>query len=545
MSRSLSGAAFIQSFSAAVILPAVMLSPSPLPAGGALAPEGGFFDVLHYDLSFEVFEDVQRINGSTELIFAAGGDGLDSLVLDLVSLQLDSVRDDDIPLRFRQDKRTVTVFLSEHLDSGDTASVRLWFAGTPGRNRELEAGFYWDQCFMEHPVYMFYGMEPASCRFMFPCRDVINDKATITTEITVNDTLTAVSPGMLVQMETAGGRNTFTWSIMKEMPLYTWGLVISDFYVTEDDEYSWIKYYGFEEYPELVDRIFGDVDLMMDCFREFYGPYPWDHNLNFPFTAAGLFGEHNTMPYVCIPLDTYVAHEISHMWWGNLVTESDWNEIWLAEGMATYSEALWKEWMYGEKFYHIQMGYSMESYLASGENLPMVPAEEYLWSSTTYYKGASVVHMLRHVLGDDAFFEGLRTFLRDNAYGSVNTDDLRCAFETVSGMDLDWFFQQWVYQRGYPDYRISWTSLQDGEAWDIRLCIEQVQTVGPVFRMPVDVLVHGEDEDSLFVHWNDEESDTVAIAVTFRPVSIHLDPDRWILRSIPLIKPKKSPDTID
>lgn len=523
-----------------------LLCPMILIAMDSLQMEDGDFDVLHYDLSLEVMEDVHLISGSVEITFVVVGNDLDSLLLNLVSLQMDSAKHGDESLNFRQDKRTVTLILPQHLNPGDTASVLLSFSGTPGRSRELEAGFYWDLCFREHPVYMFYGMEPASCRYMFPCRDVIDDKATFFTEITVSDTLIALAPGRLMEVETLGERKTFRWNMPLEMPLYTWGLVISDFTVSEDEEYAWIKYYGFEEYSELIDYIFENVNLMIDCFEKLYGSYPWNHDLNFPITPGGLYGEHNTMPYTFIPREDYVSHELSHMWWGNLVTESDWSEIWLAEGMATYSEALWKEWMYGDKYYEIHMNTVMEDYLDSGEHSPIVPAEGYLWTSTSYDKGASVIHMLRHVLGDEQFFEGLRTFLSDNAYGSVDTEDFMAAFESISGMDLDWFFGQWVFGRGIPDYRISWSSRQGERVWEVQLCIRQVQTVDSIFAMPVDIVVYGEGNDSLFVLWNDEELDTFNLITEFQPVSVVLDPNRWILRAGLLnISTKKPPDIQD
>jgi aminopeptidase N len=496
------------------------------------------YDILHYDVSLEVMEDVHRVSGSVGILFKACTTGIETIELDIVSMEVDSAWIHYAPLDFVQNDSSVTVFLRDHIDAGDTSSVWLSFSGIPGRSADLEAGFYWDTCFCNHPVYFFYGMEPASCRFLFPCRDVIDDKTSMTTTVTVSDTLTALAPGMLVEMETFDGCRTFTWQMSRDIPLYSWGLVISDFTVFEDDAYGWIRYYAFDDQTWVLDSVFNNVDLMMDCFQEIYGRYPWDHNLNFPCTPYPLFGEQVTMPYICIPLENYVSHELAHQWWGNLVTEADWNEIWLAEGMATYSEALWDEWMYGSKRYFSSMTATMRDYLNSRENFPIVPAAD-LWTFTTYNKAASVIHMLRHVTGDDAFFAGLRLFLEANAYGSVTSVDFREAFETASGQDLNWFFDQWLYQVGCPEYSLSCSICQNGQNWEVEAVIQQVQTAGPMFAMPVDLLVTGADEDSLLTIWNDSESDTLNLSLRFQPKRIQLDPFRWILRRDMLSQPKK------
>ncbi len=242
------------------------------------------------------------------------------------------------------------------------------------------------------------------------------------------------------------------------------------------------------------------------------------------------FCEHNTLPFTCISFETYVAHELSHHWWGNFVTEADWPEMWLSEGFASYSQAAWEEWRYGDDAYHDFMLETMQYFMETGEMFPIVPAEDY-WCPTVYDKGSCVVHMLRHVVGDEAFWSALQSYLADNAYGSTTTEDLIEAFETEYGSDLDWFFDTWVYDWGYPDYELGWSSEQAGSVWQVEVTIEQVQTVGPVFTMPVDLLIEGPAEDSLVVMWNDQQIDTQSFTVAFQPTSVELDPDDWILHS--------------
>ena len=185
---------------------------------------------------------------------------------------------------------------------------------------------------------------------------------------------------------------------------------------------------------------------------------------------------------------------------------------------------------YGEAAYADYTLETMQSYLNSGQMFPIVPAEDY-WTNTVYKKGGSVMHMLRHVLGDDVFFDGLRSYLSVNAYGSTTTADLITAFEAEYGDDLNWFFDTWVYDWGYPNYQLLWDYQQAGSQWDVDITINQIQTIGPVFEMPVDLLIEGTSEDTLIVMWNDVVSDNQIFTVDFEPVSVTLDPNNWILRA--------------
>ncbi len=489
--------------------------------------EAHSFDVLHYDVSMELFEAVQELEGVVGIHFQSEESSLDQITLDLIALSVDSVWDSQGVLTFQQTDTTISVDLSSPLNSGDTCTVWLSYSGSPSNNGL--AGFFWHRPLGNQITHFAVGMEPESGRWVFPCWDDIYDKASMNTHITVNDTLFAVSCGELVEEEAGTGVTTYHWNHPEEISLYIWAMAAGNYIVVDDTTYSWIKYYTPVEYEMYIEQIFGKVDLMLDCFSETYGAYPWGENLGFPFVIAACLCEHNTIPFT-LAFESIVAHEISHHWWGNLVTEEDWEEIWLAEGFATYSQAIWEEWEYGSEYYDDFMLETMQGYLASGELFPIVPAEDY-WTYTTYNKAASVVHMLRHVTGDEAFFNGMTGYLTDHAYGSTTTDDLIISFEASYGEDLNWFFDTWIYDWGYPDYELSWSSEQSGSEWDVDITIEQVQTVGPVFVMPVDLLIEGATQDTLVIMWNDLQINTETFTAGFEPQSITLDPDNWILRA--------------
>jgi hypothetical protein len=225
--------------------------------------------------------------------------------------------------------------------------------------------------------------------------------------------------------------------------------------------------------------------------------------------------------------DWLVAHELAHQWWGDAVGPADWRETWLNEGFASYSEALWAE--------HLGGATSLRSYMASFDTRPFCGT---IWNSscdifgdTIYNKGAWVLHMLRHVIGDTAFFEGLRNYYNDFTYRSATTPDLQAVMESAGGRSLASFFTRWVYQTGEPSYRWGWSTAFTNSGWVTYVRIEQVQG-GGLFEMPVDVRVATASGTSTFV------LQTAAAGQSFtlppqpaRPTSVALDPDLWILKS--------------
>jgi aminopeptidase N len=372
---------------------------------------------------------------------------------------------------------------------------------------------------------------------MYPCWDDIFDKASYTFHITVDDDLYAVAGGELTGIDYDAGKATFHWNHPEPISTYIAALAVSDYIVLTDPSCPWINYYVWSGWEDNAWGSFVNVPEMMDCYEQYFGPYPWNTKFsNVIMDYAGF--EHNTNVFLSaffvngtISYEFVFAHELAHHWWGNLVTEADWPEIWLAEGFATYSEALWQEYKYGDDAYTDCILEIMEGYLNSGELFPIVPATEF-WTWTVYNKGGSVLHMLRHVVDDGDFFDALNLYLTEHAYSSTTTEDLIAAIESTTGSDIDWFFDTWVYDWGYPAYDINWSAQQVGDDWDVTIEVEQVQSVGPMFTMPLDFLISdGSTEDTLVVMWNDLQFDTEMFTVSFEPTSVEFDPYNWVLHA--------------
>ncbi len=492
------------------------------------------FDMLHYDLDIEVLIDIEELDCTAGLLFKAVDEGLDQIRLDLVALEVDSVWDVTGDLVFQQVEDSLFINLSSSLSTGDSCEVFISCNGHPVSG-SFEGFFF--TTYQGHPLAYNVGMGPESGRWMYPCWDDIFDKASYTFHITVDEDLYAVAGGELTGIDYAAGKATFHWDHPEPISTYIAALAVSDYIVLTDPDCSWINYYVWPGWEDKAWGSFVNVPEMMDCYEQLFGPYPWNTKFsNVIMDFAGF--EHNTNVFLSaffvngtITYEIIFAHELAHHWWGNLVTEADWPEIWLAEGFATYSEALWQEYKYGDEAYTDCVLEIMEGYLNSGELFPIVPATSF-WTWTVYNKGGSVLHMLRHVVGAEYFFDALNLYLTEHAYSSATTEDLIAAIESTTGSDIDWFFDTWVYDWGYPAYDINWSAQQVGDDWDVTVEVDQVQTVGPVFTMPLDFLISSSSiEDTLVVMWNDLQFDTEIFTVSFEPASVEFDPYHWVLHA--------------
>jgi aminopeptidase N len=227
--------------------------------------------------------------------------------------------------------------------------------------------------------------------------------------------------------------------------------------------------------------------------------------------------------------DWVFAHELSHQWFGDLLTPDGWAEVWLNEGFATYCEALWIEHLNGSSAY---TAYLWRPLLFERFRGALYDPED-LFGITVYWKGAWVLHMLRHVMGDGPFFEALRSYASDESlrYGNVTTGDFRRICEEHYKGSLSWFFDEWVYGEGKPEYAWYWVQSGRESAPTVELTIRQLQS-GRVFEMPVDIRFSLASRDTTLTVWNSAPVEHYRFVFADSIRSVAVDPDTWILRSV-------------
>jgi aminopeptidase N len=224
-----------------------------------------------------------------------------------------------------------------------------------------------------------------------------------------------------------------------------------------------------------------------------------------------------------------IAHDMAHQWFGDSLTPKDWSDVWLNEGFANYAVALWHERSEGEAAYRA----FMRSLRVDSSSGPVFIAPDRppgaLLTFTTFNKGAWVLHMLRHVMGDRAFFRALRDYVRTGRGGLVDTESWLSACQKAYGRPLGWFFKEWVYGGGRPHLHSAWKPDIGGGGARVHLTIDQTQP-GPAFMTPIDVELVTEGGRELRTVWLHQRHQEVELTADTRVENVVLDPDDWLLK---------------
>jgi hypothetical protein len=287
------------------------------------------------------------------------------------------------------------------------------------------------------------------------------------------------------------------------------------------------------------------IPEMLEVYSDMFGMYPfveekYGHAV-FPWGGAMEHQTCTSIGNVSTGWETIYAHELAHQWYGDLVTCHDWHHIWLNEGFATYSEALWMEAFYSKTAFHNYVNSTLTSYNFNG--IFVAPVYRYdisdpwsIFSGTVYDKGMWVLHMLRHVIGDSLFFQMMHDYPNDPAFAfkDATTEQLRDFCEQMSGMELDWFFQQWIYEPYYPVYEWGFSHHQQGNQDYLHVAVQQKQSTsgyGHLYKMPIDlVIVYSDNTRDTLVVWDSLAVQYFDFPIAGTPHTVTFDPDNWILK---------------
>ncbi len=499
-------------------------------------------DVLHYDLELEIDPDTQWIGGSNTITTRSLIDGLTTFQVRIDELfTLTAVESGGVSASWnRLDSATIEITLDQTYNTNDEFDVFIEYDGNPQSLGFGSINFGWESGY----PHVFTLSETWYAYTWWPTKDDNRDKATAEFSFIVPDELTIASNGVLVnQINLGNGKIQFDWETNYPTATYLFCFGLAR-YNTFSETFNYdtnsmpVDFYIFpnSDTPEHRDDWRKCVD-MLGVFSDLFGIYPFvDEKYGMYEFAFGGGMEHQTMTGQGSFSDWVTAHEAGHQWWGDMVTCASWNDIWLNEGFARYSEALWFEnepGGGGEQALHNRMAQVRPS--SVNDSVYVYDAEnQSLWrifsTTFTYNKGGWVVHQLRHVVGDDTFFDILAAYRQAYEFGSAVTDDLVAVASSVYGSDLTWFFDEWVYDIGAPAYRYGWQSIQVNGEHYLEIYLDQTQSTSfPIFIMPLDIeyVVNGQDE--MQVIWNDEETEHFLLPVDNVASGVELDPDDWVL----------------
>ncbi len=504
-------------------------------------------DVKFYYIDIAIGVYSPYISGEVTILFEPVTPGLSEVMISLNSaLTVGAVGSDASD--FYQDNDVIVITLDGPYGPGELVEVMIQYEGVP-----VEAGGYKGLRYESHsggePVIATLST-PYLAHYWYPCKDGPEDKPdSVYMDITLPDIeisgvpLMGVSNGVLENIIDNGDTRTFQWRHRYPVVTYYVMAAVSN-YLSFEETYTGtsgetfpLVYYVFQESYSSAQTGVSGLPAVMDFFSGVFGPYPFAAE-KYGMTELGFYGaienQTNTIQNNLSSAWFYTTiHELGHMWFGDMITLADWHHGWLNEGFATYSEALWDEHQYGFTGYKSNM--ATNEFWGGGTLYLQNAADTFNTFQPIFYsKGAYAVHMLRGVLGDELFFEALLNYAQDPQfkYKNASTEDLQASFESSSGMDLGFFFEQWIYDEYWPFYYYNFVQ---NTAYGLYVVLHQAQeelyNYRPVFEMPVRLKVLFTDAtDTVITVWNDEQTQTFYFDLDKPVNTVQVDPDKWILR---------------
>lgn len=502
------------------------------------------YDAKYYRLDLTLNDTTEIISGSTYIYAQALIDGFNLVELnffDNSQMYVDSVKNNDALASYTWQNDMISVTLNDTYDQ-EPFDLMVYYHGHP-----LEGGlqsFDWRTHGNPSVPIISTLSEPYFARAWWPCKDLPRDKAdSADINITVRSDLYVASNGLLREIVDNGSTKTYKWH--EKYPITTYLIsiaatnysIFSNWYHPLSGDSMEVIYYVYPERLPQAQALWPITPSMIECYADLFGEYPFVEEkygmAHFPWGGAM---EHQTCTSMLYSWysEWVIAHELAHQWWGDYITCHNWHHIWINEGFAVYCEALWAEHSYGAEYYHDYM--NDFTYLGGGSIFVEDTTNVWnIFSTVVYDKGGWVHHMLRHVVGDSNYFTTMRSYYSDPqfAHGVAEIEDFQGVCEDVSGMDLDHFFQEWIYGTYYPRYEYSYTyESLGGDYYDVFLHIDQTQTTNPThFTMPIDIKISTFSMDTTVVVFNDSRHEDFTIQVQSPPTEVELDPDDWILKN--------------
>jgi aminopeptidase N len=516
----------------------------------AHAPRPCAIDVEHYAIDLELDPAQRSIRAACTVRFYPRGAALRTVDLDFAELAVDSVADSSgRALAYRHEGSRLSIDLTDTLEPGDSAEITVRYSGAP------RAGLWFSGERDGAPTQVFTQGQCETSRCWFPCWDEPSERATSEIAVTLPPKWASIAAGELVESrELEGGGRRDLWRMAVPHPAYLTTLVAGELEVVRE---SWnglpLLYAAEPAHAEWLEATFGETPTILEYLEDVTGaryPYPkYAQACVDGFPSGGMENASaTTLTEICVRDELgrrdydatgLVAHEAAHQWFGDLLTCADWSHAWLNEGFATYFSELYVEATRGTDEFRARLRDLQDEYVAAdtGEdrrphvwNVYRAPEELFFRGGQTYLGGASRLHLLRFVLGDAAFFRGIRRYVADNAGRAVVTDDLRRALEAESGLDLAPFFRQWFESPGYPEFVVDWR--WDSKRRIVRVSVDQVQKpwngTPQVFSAPVDLEIRDASGARRTRVTIDERREVFELPAPTRPVWVVFDKYGWL-----------------
>ncbi len=524
---------------------ALFLCSAKCAASTNLVNNDSTYDVRYARLELTVPQpDTEYIEGNVTLGIVAHQLSVDNRIqLSLRSLlSVDSVFEAGKRVPFSHEGDSLFVMLGTHYQPDDQFDVRVYYHGYSRSGAFIHTEQRWELK-TPHPylAILWTNSEPYGSKDWWPCKDNPAHKLdSVDLLITCPPTYSIASNGLLRSVVDHDTSRMFSWHESYPIDHYLVAFVCTQ-YDTVGRWHHWaggdstlIESFVFPTSKDTLSAQLRELDTILDVYESWFGPYPFRKEKYGIAQWHGGGMENQTLSFCNDAGEELIAHETAHQWFGDGVTCKTWNDCWLNEGFATYTTDLFLQHKYG--------GATMDTIVAQQEayitSLPggavhtpdSLLEKNALYGRLVYSKGSMVLHMLRYILGSDtAFFRAIREYMTGPLrYGVASADDFRASVEKSSGMDLKWFFDQWVYGEGYPIYKLAWNPT---DPLHPAVAISQTGSVpsSPFFRMPIELEFRGANFDTIVKVLNDKPLQPFAFSFTKAVSSVTFDPYNWIL----------------
>ncbi len=422
----------------------------------------GGYDTIQYTLDITIKNVASSELDAVTTIEAIATQDLSRFNLDFAGFEINSITVNGEAAQFERKGQELTVIPVQALSKDQTFTVAVSYNGIPTPMTSKALPFPTGWIVYENGIFVL--SEPDGSASFYPVNDHPLDKAIYTIIVTVPEPWEVAANGVLQNQTDNGDTTTYTFTVRDPMASYLTTINVNDFDVEtmKSDAGVPIRNYYAASLPDDINKPFARQGEMIDYFSELFGPYPFEvYGSLVMDTEFGAALENQTMSIYGIDMidlddiegsEAVVAHELTHQWFGDSVSVADWSDIWLNEGFASYGEALWVEYDYGRE----GLNKWADSVYQEVQNYPEFypppgsPAPNDLFNGGVYLRGGLTLHALRLEVGDDAFFEIVRTYYDRYKFGNATTDDFIAVAEEVSGNDLGDFFNGWLYDEQLP-----------------------------------------------------------------------------------------------
>ncbi len=522
-------------------------------------------DLVHTKLDVKPDFSNSSLNGKAWITLVPHFNSTDLLTLDAKGMEINTIalvqQNNSLKtLSYTYDRKQLFIKLPKSYNRGEKYTIYIQYISRPDEyEKEIGGdpmlgvkGMFFINPKGENkkkPTQIWTQGETESNSVWFPTIDQTQQKTTQETYITIPAKYVSLSNGKLVsQKSNADSTRTDYWKMELPHSPYLFFIGVGDYAVVKE---SWkgkeVSYYVEKEYESVAKKIFGNTPEMMTFFSKITGvEYPWvkySQITGRDYVSGAMENTTATLHQESAQQDAReltdanrwegtIAHELFHQWFGDYVTAESWSNLTLNESFADYSQTLWEEYKYGKDAGDFENFNGMRAYLL-GDNSKKDLVRFYyadredMFDAVSYAKGGRILHMLRNVVGDSAFFKGLNLYLTTNKFKPAEAHHLRLALEEVSGMDLSWFFNQWYFGNGHPKLDIQYK--YNDTIKEAMVIVKQTQNNGKLFRLPTTIDVYegtNKKRNSVII---ENLVDTFRFTYTNKPDLINFDGDKILL----------------